>query len=132
MLTPNLEWTLVLKQSRQMAGAFDFQISRDGWSLMEATFTPPPGRKLSEWIQIASAEILEDRFHVKFHDHAREYGSDVPAIEDCRRDCPWTCARERVRELCMNRWGFMIKPPVRTAGCSLFLCDQELVLPTAP
>lgn len=125
VVTPDMQWVMVVSPNAQTQGALDFAILRDGWSLMEASLVPPVDRPLDDWIRTAIGEMSGHAFHVKFHDHAREYGHDVPGIEECAGDCPWRCPRGRVMELCLNRWGFLIPSVVRKTGCGLFLKRQE-------
>lgn len=132
VLTPNMEWVLVIRPAKSMKGAYDFILTRDGWALMDATFAPPDQRPLEEWIQVAIVEMRGEAFHHRFHEAARQYAKQVPTYDECRGDCPWVCPRVRVRDVCMDKWAFLVPKEVRRTGCMLFLRHQGLASSVAP
>lgn len=132
VLSPNMEWVLTIQPSKGMKGAYDFTVTRDGWSLIEATFCPPDGRPLDEWISVAIREMRGDAFHHRFHAVVRQHAPDAPTYDACQGECPWVCSRVRVRDVCMNEWAFLVPREVRRTGCMLFLRHQGLASTVAP
>lgn len=119
VLTSDMQWAMSVRPSKRK-GAAEFVITRDGFSLMEATFVPPADLPFDEWVKVAIDELGSLKFHAKFHAHARELAPDAPPMDGCRRDCPWSCARPQLPAIA-GAWSAFVPSLVRRQGISLFL-----------